>query len=68
MKELMKFVSSKVKKRVFPNKIVDETGSHTQDFQYIAETFNDYFAHIGYKMAESISDTPQKLPISQLHT
>ena len=36
--------------------------------QYIAETFNDYFARIGHKMAESISHPPQKLPISQLHT
>ena len=58
----------KSKKRVLPNKIVDETGSHIEDPQYIAESFNDYFARIGYKMAESISEPPQKLPISQLHT
>ena len=58
----------KSKIRVFFNKIVDETCSHIQDPQYIAETFNDYFARIGHKMAESISDPPQKLPISQLHT
>ena len=68
MKELMKFVSSKVKKRVLPYKIVDETGSHVEYFQYIAETFIDYFARIGHNMAESISDPPQKLSISQLHT
>ena len=68
MKELMKFVSSKVKKRVFPNKIVDETGSYIRDPQNIAKTFNNYFALIGHKMAESISDPPQKLPISLLHT
>ena len=49
----------KSKKRVFPNKIVDKTGSHIQDPQYIAETFNDYSARIGHKMAESISDPPQ---------
>ena len=57
----------KSKKRVLPNKIVDETGSHIEDPQYIAETFNNYFACIGHKMAESISEPPQKLPISQLH-
>ena len=56
----------KSKKRVLPNKIVDETGSHIEDLQYIAETFKYYFARIGHKMAESISDHPQKLPISQL--
>ena len=58
----------KSKKRVLPNKIVDKTGSHIEDPQYIAETFNNYFACIGHKMVESISDPPQKLPISQLHT
>ena len=58
----------KSKKRVLPNKIVDETGSHIQDPHYIAETFNNYFARIGHKMTESISDPPQKIPISQLHT
>ena len=58
----------KSKKRVLPNKIVDETGSHIEDPQYIAETFNNYFACISHKMAESISDFPKKLPISQLHT
>ena len=58
----------KSKKRVLPNKIADETGSHIEDPQYIAETFNNYFAYIGHKMAESISEPPQKLPISQLHT
>ena len=36
----------KSKKRVLPNKIVDETGSHIEDPQYIPETFNDYFARI----------------------
>ena len=30
--------------------------------------FNDYFSRIGNKMAESISDPPQKLPISRQHT
>ena len=58
----------KSKNRVLPNKIVDEAGSHIEDPQYIAETFNDYFARIGHKMAESISNPPQKLPISQLYT
>ena len=58
----------KNKKRILPNKIVDETGSSIEDPQYIAEMFNDYFARIGHKMAESISDPPQKLPIFRLHT
>ena len=58
----------KSKKRVLPNKIVDETGSHIEDPQYIAEMFNNYFARIGHKMAKSISNPPQKLPISQLHS
>ena len=58
----------KSKKRVLSNKIVDETGSHIKDSQYIAETFKDYFARIDHKMAESISDPSQKLTISQLHT
>ena len=48
----------KSKKRVLPNKIVDETGSHIEDPQYIAEMFNDYFACIGHTMAESILDPP----------
>ena len=54
--------------RVLLKKFVDETGSHIENPQYIAETFNEYFARIGHKMAESIWETPQKLPISQLHT
>ena len=37
-----------------------------EDPQYIAETFNNYFARIGHKITESISDPPQKLSISQL--
>ena len=63
-----KICKLKSKKRVLPNKIVDETGSHIEDPQYIAETFNNYSARIGHKMAESISDPPQKLTISRLHT
>ena len=46
----------KNKKRVLPNKIVDKTSCSIEDPQYIAEMFNDYFARIGDKMAESISD------------
>ena len=66
--KINKICKLKSKKRVLPNKIVNETGSHIEDPQYIAETFNDYFARIGHNMAESISDSPQKLPIFQLHT
>ena len=66
--KLSLFPPSSCKRHVLHNKIVDETGSHIEDPQSIAETFNDYFARIGRKMAESISAPPQKLPISQLHT
>ena len=67
-KKINEICKLKSKKRVLPNKIVDEIDSHIEDPQYIAESFNDYFARIGHKMAESISEPPQKLPISQLHT
>ena len=67
-KKINEICKLKSKERVLPNKIVDKTGSSIEDPQYIDQMFTDYFACIGHKMAESILDPPQKLPIPRQHT